>query len=47
MKAGHYAARLPNRTDEEEVHRVMAYALSGNRLTWSVGVPWPAENLHQ
>jgi len=47
MKAGHYEARFANRTDKEEVHRVIAYALSGNGLTWSVGVPWPAEKLDQ
>ena len=25
----------------------MTYALSGNRLTWNVAVPWPSENLDQ
>lgn len=26
---------------------MMTYALSGNRLTWNVAVPWPSENLDQ
>lgn len=26
---------------------MMTYALSGNRLTWNVAVPWPAQNLDQ
>ena len=25
----------------------MTYALSGNRLTWNVAVPWPFEKLDQ
>lgn len=41
------SAGLLNWTDEEEVHRVMTYALSGNRLTWNVAVPWPFEKLDQ
>ena len=26
---------------------MMTYALSGNRLTWNVAVPWPFERLDQ
>ena len=39
------SAGLLNWTDEDEVHRVMMYALSGNRPTWNVAVPWPFEKL--
>jgi hypothetical protein len=33
--------------DEGEANRIMTYALSGERLTWNVAVPWPAEHLEQ
>ncbi|CAL8467996.1 g7534 [Coccomyxa elongata] len=38
-------AGLLNFIDDGEKRKVMTYALSGNRLTWNVAVPWAAEDL--
>lgn len=38
-------AGLLNFIDDGEKRKVMTYALSGNRLTWNVAVPWAEADL--